>query len=128
MDTPEGWTPPHSVAALLVGMSMIDGDVDEQEMRALVQVLRGFPGVKGEAARIGQAAYTYLWELQDADGDLIGTLRHHAGVLALHYDAATLESIHERLVDMAEADGEVHPMERRLLTAFRYAWSLGSEA
>ena len=120
----DDWTREHSVATLLVGMSMIDDEVDAEEMRALLDVLRTFPGVDpGQAASIGQAAYKKLWEM-DEDGDLIGTLREHAKMLAVEYEPSVLATLHAQLTRMADADGEVHPMERRLLDAFRSTWSL----
>ena len=125
MDVPDDWTPEHSVAALLVGMSMIDGDVDSQEMRALVDTLRGFPGIAAEdSTAVGRTAYSYLYGLQESGADIVGALRGLGAELGMHYEQPTLESIYERLQDMAKADGEVHPMEARMLHAFRLGWDL----
>ena len=123
---PLDWTPEHSVGVVLIGMAMIDGHVDESELRALVEVLRGFPGIdETRAGTLGWEVYRHLADLHRTDhGLVIGTLRHHGNSLVDHYDAAVLQSVYERLEDMADADGEVHPMERRLLSAFRSRWGI----
>ena len=119
------WSPEHSVAALLVGMSMIDGEVASDEMKALIEVLHGFPGIRSsEAAHVGQAAYRHMWQIQEDGAGVVDTLRRLAAEVGLHYEPAILESIHERLHDMAMADGQVHPMEARMLSAFRLTWDL----
>lgn len=125
MDTPDDWTPEHLVAALLVGMSMIDGDVDSSEMKALIGSLRGFPGVESSGAgAIGRAAYAHLHAVEEGGGNIVATLRELGGELGMHYDEPVLRSILERLTDMAAADGEIHPMEARLLQAFKLGWEL----
>jgi len=125
---PEHWTPQHSVGVVLIGMAMVDGDVDPSELRAFIEVLRGFPGIdEVRAGSLSWEVYRHLAKLhEDNDGHLVlGTLRHHGLALVEHYDKPTLQSIYERLEDMASADGDVHPMERRLLGALHARWGLG---
>lgn len=125
MADPEGWSTEHSVAALLVGMAMIDGEVDAGEMRALVDAMRQLPGFPAQrAAVVAQEVYRHLWQGQEDGGDLIGDLRRHAAELALAYDTDVLGQLHARMSSMADVDGERHPMEQRLLAAFRSSWGL----
>jgi len=123
---PNDWTPTHSVAALLIGMAMIDGEVDDTEMQTLIEVMRDLPGV--DATEIGPAAhrvYTYLWEQVDEEEvGLIPTLRDHGDRIASRMDPPTLQAVLTQLEAVADADGVVHPMEARLIEAFRQKWPL----
>jgi uncharacterized tellurite resistance protein B-like protein len=127
---PEDWTPEHSVAVVLIGMAMIDGQVDESEMRALVDVIRGIPGIKEVSSHaVGWQAYKHLSDLHSGGQDrlFVGTLRHHGTRLSNHYSPSVLQSIMERLEVMADADGQIHPMERRLMNAFQASWKLDDQ-
>lgn len=127
MADPDGWTTEHAVAALLVGMAMIDGEVDADEMRSLVEVMRQLPGFPAQrAAMVSQEVYRHLYLEQEDGGDLIGDLRRHAATVGGAYDATTLARLHASLSAMADVDGERHPMEQRLLGAFRSAWGLAT--
>jgi uncharacterized tellurite resistance protein B-like protein len=108
-------------------MAMIDGEVDDTEMRALIDVLRGFPGIDVTAVgRIGHVVYKHMWQWVEGQGvGLLPTIRHHGDLLAEVMDKPRLESILTRLEDMANADGTMHPMEARLLSALRHKWGLG---
>lgn len=119
------WTPADSVAALLVGLSMVDGEVDAEEVRALVDVLSAVPGLKvANPAAAGQRAYKELWTVVEQDGDLVAALEFHGTRLAGALPKDTLEHVLERLEDMADADGEMHPLEIRLINAFRISWDI----
>ncbi len=128
---PDGWSPLHSVAYLLLGVAIIDGVLDGSEMTRILHLMGGYEGMDEAAGRQAvHLAHTYLVANQSAgrrDG-FYSSLSEHAALLANRFGKMVLRSVVDDMIRIAQADGVLADEEVVLIQSAASAWGVYGEA
>ncbi len=128
---PEGWTPLHSVAYLLLGVALSDERLDEKEAERIVDVMARYQHVDREAAMASLAlAHAYLMVVAATGGrqGYLDSIVRHAALLANRYGREMLSAVLSDMVAIALADDEVSEAEMAFILSTARAWGLEIEA
>jgi len=128
---PEGWTPIHSVAYLLLGLASVDGVLDGSEIERILQLMSRYEGVTLEEAResvgLAQAHAMMVHEGAGRDG-YFSSLNKHGAYLANRYDQVMLRTVVADLIAIAQSDGRVSEEEVLYINEVAAAWGVGGDA
>jgi tellurite resistance protein len=123
---PDGWTLYHSIGLLLVGASVIDGDLDPEEVVRIRQRIAAYPGLRDDASqakRVLAEVVTHYEALRKA-GQLLAVLDKHARKVAKGMPPEALRIIADDVVAVVEADGKVLDSEAEYVASVKRHFGL----
>ncbi|RME28466.1 MAG: TerB family tellurite resistance protein [Deltaproteobacteria bacterium] len=130
LKVPTSWTPLHSVAYLLLGVSIADGSIDEAEMNAVRRMVARHGQCSPEEADAAVSlAFAWLQHVlgeQGRDG-FLRSLHSHATRLANHYGPPKLRAVVTDMLAVAQADGSLDDAEVVLIQAVANDWQVSDE-
>lgn len=128
---PEGWSPIHSLAYLLLGVALMDGVLRTEEIGRAVDLLARYDGVSEDDARLCVGvAHTYFTRVtQDLGRDgWLASLNHHSAILANRFDRYWLRTVVHDMIGLAGVDGDYDEDEVRFIHGLAAAWGVDGEA
>lgn len=130
LKVPTTWSALHSVAYMLLCVSIADGDLDERELVAVQRMVAQHGRVSsGEATAATGQAYGWLRHVIDQRGrdGYMASLRGHATRLANHYGPSALRAVIDDMLAVAAADGVLDDAEVALIHAVGADWEVTEE-
>jgi len=112
---PDGWTLYHSIALLLVGASVIDGELAPEEVTIIRERLGAYPEL-GAPQEVMALVVPYFETLRGTDSAM-WALDKHARQLAKALSEDACKLVANDIIAVVGADGELHPNERDYVTS-----------
>jgi tellurite resistance protein len=125
---PDGWTPHHSLAYVLIATATVDSEVDAHEAEEILGRLSDWRDLGTDANDTLQLAYDYFVEVYDARGEeYLVVVEEHVNQLSETLDEAGKEQALRDIASIIAADGVLDAAEHAFFLAVADQWGISPE-